>query len=443
MESEPGVLDASRKTPAVSPAATWRDAPTSSATVERAGVQQRSSTTNIGGQQKVGFAGESHSDHSASTTVDDASADANVELPALSDGLRQSLDGLVNAVHRTLSTSQKYAAISTSTSGGPTVAPPDAVVSEALRSSGASGYFEAGQDGGAAHRGPGQSHAPSSSPMRRITAQLDADLGSSFPSQPANAWGSRGNEATTPATILSRGASPIRSQVAASPIHSRAASPIQRYRPDVDMGVSSTSSSRMWAYSGAKTDAVVREASPHRSEAGGPCSRMSSVDPASQTWHGSPLDLASSSGHASMQYKPGLGAQSPLRGSGTARSASIEGSIGVPGLGSTNPMNWTAPRGVSRDVDTGCASPCGRQELAGGVSVLRARTAFGAPPSAQQAGSVNLPPGALPNRGRSQDMQGASLSGWLPGGGTSSSNSSNLKGSLKAAPGNFRTSPRH
>jgi len=449
LESEPGVLDASKKSVA-SPVSNRREMPTSSATAERGRVQKRPSTSSVGGQPKVGFAGDGHSDNSASTTLDEATADANVELPALSDGLRQSLDGLVNAVHRTLSTSQKYAAgIPSPKSGGAVVVPPDAVGSEALRGGGSSGYYDAGQDGDVTHRGPG--HGPSSSPMRRITAQLDADLGSSFPSQPPNAWAFGGSveAAASPTAILSRAASPIRSQPVPSvpsPIHSRAASPMQRavspmqhFRPEADVGVSPTASSRMWAYSGVGTDGVVREASPHRSEAGGPCSRRSSVDPVNQTWHGSPLDMGTSSGHASTHYPPGVGAHSPLRGG--ARSSSIEGGMGVLGpTGSADLASWKAPRGLSREMETG-ASPCGRQQFAGGVSVLRARATYGTGAPTPQAGSVQLPPGAVPNRGRSQDMQGAqSLSAWLPAGNTSSSN---LKGSLKVAPGNYRTSPRH
>merc|ERR1712129_623089 len=105
-----------------------------------------------------------------------------------------------------------------------------------------------------------------------------------------------------------------------------------------------------------------------------------------QTWHGSPCDMGSLSGHGSIQYAAGRGGMSSqLKGGGMARSSSIE-----------KGMLGKVTRDVSRDIATG-SSPIRQQYATGGISVLRARTTFGA--ASPQAGSVNLPPGAVPNRG--------------------------------------------
>jgi len=175
------------------------------------------------GHHNIGLATDAQSDHSTSTPVSDSAG--------LSEGLRQSLDGLVNAVHRTINTSHKKFGAGGAKS-----------LDQSARSSSCGG-------GGNNHllqleadQGSGQAYI-SASP-RRISAQLDNDI--SFAGQHAQVQ------------VVSRPHSPMRAtrqQSTSSPYQSRPVSPMQRVRDhrDIDAGTGpagapSAAPPRMWTY---------------------------------------------------------------------------------------------------------------------------------------------------------------------------------------------------
>jgi len=174
------------------------------------------------GHHNIGLATDAQSDHSTSTPVSDSAG--------LSEGLRQSLDGLVNAVHRTINTSHKKFG------AGGAKSLDQSAKSSPCGGGGNNHLLELEAD-----QGSGQAYM-SASP-RRISAQLDNDIG--FAGQHAQVQ------------VVSRPHSPMRAtrqQSTSSPYHSRPVSPMQRVRDrDIDAGTGpagtpSAAPPRMWTY---------------------------------------------------------------------------------------------------------------------------------------------------------------------------------------------------
>mmetsp|Transcript_58321 Transcript_58321/g.115594 ORF Transcript_58321/g.115594 Transcript_58321/m.115594 type:complete len:909 (+) Transcript_58321:92-2818(+) len=308
--------------------------------------------------RNIGFATDAQSDHSTSTPVSDPAGEGRPEMPALSEGLRQSLDGLVNAVHRTINTSHKKFG-----AGG---APKSLGGSDqSARSSRGSGnhFLELEAD-----QGSGQAYM-SASP-RRISAQLDSDIG--FAGQHAQVQ------------VVSRPHSPMRAtqqQTTSSPYHSRPVSPMQRAR-DIDVGgpAGTTGPTRMWTYSsdsGTGSVQILREAQDVSSGV-----RILSEDANS----GVQIVREASGGVQNLRE-----AVVPYRGEGPPRATH-----GAPGGSST---------GSDSGLLSSECSPMTATRGLQGVSILRARPPYSAaasPPQAGKggAGSAVVPHGAITHRGR-------------------------------------------
>jgi len=199
--------------------------------------------------RKNGFATDAQSDHSTSTPVSDTAGE-RPEMPGLSDGLRQSLDGLVNAVHRKMNTSHKKFG-----AGGAPKSPLGGNDQNARSSRGGAGskHLEPEAD-------QGSEQAYMSASPRRISAQLDSDIG--FAGQHAQV------QVVSRPRSVSRPHSPMRTtqqQSAMLPYHPRPVSPMRRVR-DMDAGtgpVGTPGPPRKWAYA---PDHLLREATDASSE---------------------------------------------------------------------------------------------------------------------------------------------------------------------------------
>jgi len=280
-------------------------------------------------------------------------------MPALAEGLRPSLDGLVHAVHRTINTSHKKFGAGGAKS-----------LDQSARSSSCGG-------GGNNHllelesdQGSGQAYI-SASP-RRISAQLDNDI--SFAGQHAQVQ------------VVSRPHSPMRAtrqQSTSSPYQSRPVSPMQRVRDhrDIDAGTGpagapSAAPPRMWTYApNSVTGSVhILRGETHDASSG---MKILSEDASSGVQI---LHEAEDASNGVQILREAV----PYRGDGPPRASLLGGS----GPGSDSGL-LSHSRGLQ------------------GVSILRARPPYSAaasPAGKEGGGSMTLPHGAIPNRGRSGDQ---------------------------------------
>jgi len=295
-------------------------------------------------------------------------------MPALSEGLRQSLDGLVNAVHRTINTNHKKFG-----AGGAQKAPLGGSDQSARSSRGSGGgshnhFLELEAD-----QGSGQAYNMSASP-RRISAQLDSDIG--FAGQHAQVQ------------VVSRPHSPMRAtqqQPSSSPYNSRPVSPMQRLR-DIDAGPpGSTGATRMWTYA---SDSCTGSVHLLR-EAQDASSGVRILSEAAENATGSVQILREATdATAGVQI---VREAVPYRGEGPPRAnLAAAPPAGGSGAGSDS--------GLLAHSRSEC-SPMTSSRALQGVSILRARPPYSAtasPPLAGKGGggSAALPHGAVHNRGR-------------------------------------------